>query len=161
MYDDYDIQPTPLRDPEASPVGKLPRLAGDEIDEERLIARLHAAIAKETGPFGLPWWQTAWARGLMVTAGLMLATFTGLQIGQRMPGGTGGSLVSDPALASLYAEWDQAYTQDPGASQWDRALDAAADVMGQHALEVEAAQPLVADTGLKMVGRSTYSDYKL
>lgn len=147
MYDDYDIQAPAERDPDASPVSRLPRLAGDEIDEQRLIARLHAEIAKETGRFGLPWWQTSWARGAMVTAGLMLATFVGLNIGQRLPGGEG---VPDDRFggpeATILADWDRAYAEDPTNPMWELSLDTTADLIGQHAHEVEARQLFTYDS---------------
>jgi|GEM_PF-5743487 len=158
MYDDYDISEPVGRDIDASPVSRIPRLAGDEVDEERLIARLHAAIAKETGRFGLPWWQTGWAKGAMVTAGLLMATLFGLNIGQRLPGTPDDRFVGPEA--TILADWDRAYNDDPDNPVWEMSLDITADLIGQHTREVEARQLFTYDSTYPAATRDTSPEIK-
>lgn len=161
--DDWTTPPAPERDPERSLVGRLPREIGDEVDDARLIARLHAAIEKETGRFGLPWWQTPWVRGLMGTAALVVVAVIGIQVGRDLgPASPDRAFIAgDPALRQIFQTLDTAYSQDPTNPLWDQSLDAVLDRMGQHYLETESRGLFTADPAQRQAQRAQPASWQM
>ncbi|MEO7995779.1 MAG: hypothetical protein ABI743_15385, partial [bacterium] len=117
-YDDHDL----------SPVSQVPRLTGDEVDDARLIAKLHAAIAKETGPFALPWYQQQWAKGAMGALALVTVVAVSFSSGMFVGKGTvDRGLQRDPVL-SAWLEGVRNQHMTP--QQVDAGVDALLDNIG-------------------------------
>jgi len=112
---------------EYSPVHQLPRITGDEVDDARLIAKLHAAIARETGHFGLPWYRKGWVQGAAATCVLLIALLIGFSVGQRAPREV---VPEDPESQNFIANQDARFANDQNKGAWLTAIDEAVNQLG-------------------------------
>ncbi|HYE77441.1 MAG TPA: hypothetical protein VEI97_05605 [bacterium] len=111
---------------EVSPVAHLPRVTGDEVDDERLIANLRAAIARETGAFGLPWYRKPWVQGAAMTCLLLVVSVVSLRVGQRM-GSFDRVMAASPEMVAAFSGQDRDFARSENKEEWYLFLEGAVD----------------------------------
>lgn len=132
MYDPNDSR---FND-ELSPLAQLPRATGDEVDDERLIANLRAAIARDTGAFALPWFRRPVIQGAALACLLLVVSVVSLRVGQQMGNFDTQMAGQNQEIIAVFQRLDRAYADSDNKESYLEALDQTID--GVHQLHREA-----------------------